>query len=114
MRLASIADRLGERFVRPLAIDRLRALVRPAIDDCRTDRTGQPFEQLEQEVARFTEEPSGVGFELPSWLEALEDEADRLRSPIPNTPDPATHLPRVRLSREDAQTQLDAWETNPS
>jgi hypothetical protein len=114
MRLATIADRLGQRFVGPLAIDRLTALVAPAIDDCHTDQPGQSFQRLEQEVARFTEDPGGVGFEIPSWLEALEDEAARLRSPIPDTPDPATHLPRVRLSREDAQLQLDSWETNPS
>jgi len=114
MRLATVADRLGQRFVHLLAIDRLTALVAPAIEDCRTDQPGQSFQRLEQEVARFTEEPGGVGFELPSWLEALEDEAARLRFPTPDPPDPATHLPRVRLSREDAQRQLDAWEAEPS
>ena len=35
MRLQTVADRLSERFVRPLAIDRLRALVGPAIDELR-------------------------------------------------------------------------------
>ena len=33
MRLPSIADRLGERFVRPLMVDRLCALVEPAMDE---------------------------------------------------------------------------------
>jgi hypothetical protein len=37
MRLPSIADRLAERFVRPLEVDRLAALVRPAIDDSRAE-----------------------------------------------------------------------------
>ena len=40
MRLPSIADRLGERFVRPLVIDRLRALVRPAIERGRRAAAG--------------------------------------------------------------------------
>ena len=117
MRLATVADRLGQRFVGPLAIDRLTALVSPAIDDCRSDRPAESFQRLEQEVARFTEDPGGVGFELPTWLEALEDEAARLRFPTPDAPnllDPATHLPRVRLSRDDAQAQLDAWGAEPS
>ena len=43
MRLPSIAERLGERFIRPLEIDRLRALVRPAADEV---RDGLPPEKL--------------------------------------------------------------------
>jgi hypothetical protein len=35
MRLPTVADRLAERFVRPLVIDRVRALVKPAIDEVR-------------------------------------------------------------------------------
>ena len=38
MRLPSIAEHLGERFVRPLEIDRLCALLRPAIDEIRGGR----------------------------------------------------------------------------
>ena len=33
MRLPSIADRLGERFVRPLVVDRLCALIEPAVEE---------------------------------------------------------------------------------
>ena len=36
MRLPSIAQRLGEQFIRPLEVDQLRALVRPAIDELRS------------------------------------------------------------------------------
>ena len=35
MRLSTVADRLAEQFLQPLAIDRLRALVRPAIEESR-------------------------------------------------------------------------------
>ena len=31
MRMPTVADRLAERFIQPLAIDRIRALVDPAI-----------------------------------------------------------------------------------
>ena len=77
MRLPSIAEHLGERFVRPLEIDRLCALVRPAIDELREGREAAAFRQLEEQIARFTKEPAGAGFELPSWLEALEQEVER-------------------------------------
>ncbi|MCP3983489.1 MAG: hypothetical protein GY723_03825, partial [bacterium] len=43
MRLPSSADRLGDRFVRPLQVDRLRALVQPAIDELREGREQTSF-----------------------------------------------------------------------
>jgi len=114
MRLPSVAERLGQRFVRPLAIDRLCALARPAVEELQDERPLKSFERLEREVARFTEEPGGVGFDVPSWLEALEDEADRARSGAPEAhepPDPAIHVPQVRLTLAEAQRQMDTWQT---
>ena len=35
MRLLTISDRIAERFVRPLTVDQVRALVRPAIEAAR-------------------------------------------------------------------------------
>lgn len=114
MRLPSVADRLGERFVRPLAIDRLCALVRPAIDELRKHRPPASFRLLEREIAQFTNEPSGVGFDVPSWLEALEDEVDRVRSRRPDEEDLldlTTNLPPVRLSVDEVRRQLNRWES---
>jgi hypothetical protein len=113
MRLPSIADRIGERFVRPLAIDRLCALVRPAIEELRGGRAPKSFRRLEKDVARFTRQPSGVGFDVPSWLEALEDEAARVRARVPeerDAQDPAAPVPRTRLSRQEFQRELERWE----
>jgi len=113
MWLPSIAERLGERFVQPLSIDRFCALVRPATEDLQGEPPSRSFERLEQEVARFTREPSGVGFEVPRWLEALEDEVARVRSRAPEEhepEDPTTPIPQVRLSRQEAERQLESWE----
>ncbi|OHB79258.1 MAG: hypothetical protein A2V98_06375 [Planctomycetes bacterium RBG_16_64_12] len=112
MRLPSIAERLGQRFVGRLAIDRLSALVGPAVEELHHGRPLKSFQRLEQEVAHFTEEPSGVGFEVPSWLEALEDEVDRVRSPRspePAAPEPPAPIPQVRLSRERVERELETW-----
>ena len=116
MRLPSIADRLNQRLVRPLAIDRLCALVRPAIEELRSDRPGRSFQRLEQETARFTEDPGGVGFDLPSWLEALENEVQRVRARSAETEDeesqdPSPDLPQVRLSMEEVHEQLESWQS---
>lgn len=108
IRLPSIAERLGERFTRPLAIDRVRGLVAPAIDA--VDRNNQaPFAALRQEIASLGHEPAGAGLDLPDWLEALEDEvtmvrcARRHRQP---SDDILRRVEQVRLSWDDWQQQI--------
>ncbi len=110
MRLPTIADRVGERFLRPLVIDRMRALVAPAIED----PEGNAFEILETESLMLTREPSGVGFEPPAWLVALEDEVRRWRrraSSIDEAQLLQAILPAVDLSIEEVQEQIRGWET---
>ncbi|NUQ62236.1 MAG: hypothetical protein HUU20_07095, partial [Pirellulales bacterium] len=112
MRLPSVGDRLRERFIQPLAIDRVRALVEPSIEELRTGRRQVSFEILEQAVRQFTQEPSGVGFDLPPWLESLEDEVERVRAEAEEGPDPeetAPQAPQARLSLEEARRQLEQW-----
>ena len=77
MRLSSIAARLAERFVRPLVVDGLRALVAPAIEEIRGGGPGEAFRRLESEIRELAEQPAGSGVEVPPWLAALEDEATR-------------------------------------
>ncbi len=112
MQLPSVADRLRERFIQPLTIDRVRALVEPAIEELRTGQRPVSFKMLERLVEQLTEEPSGVGFDLPDWLQALEDEVERVRAQVWEGLDPenaTADVPQVRLSLEEAQGQLDAW-----
>jgi len=113
MRLPSIADRLGERFVRPLDVDRLCARVRPAIQELRGEGPSASFAQLEREVAQFTQEPSGVGFDVPPWLEALEDEVQQVRLRTSDEDDPwdmLGHVPQAKLSVKELEQQMDEWE----
>jgi hypothetical protein len=117
MRLPSIADRLAERFVRPLEVDRLAALVRAAIEGSREQTVaGGPasppsaaFARLEQGVGQFTREVCGAGFDVPAWLEALEMEADRVLADRPEEeelPGPDLPVPEVRLPREEVRRQI--------
>lgn len=109
MRLPSIAERLEEKFVRPLLIDRLRALLYPASEERRCGETTPSFELLRAEIDRLTAEPAGVGFEAPRWLEALEDEVEILR--LGNTEedeplDPNLPIPEAQLSIQDVHRQI--------
>ncbi len=113
MQLPSIADRLGERFVRPLVVDRLRSLVAPAVKERLTGGKTPSFDLLETEIAKLTADPSGVGFEIPSWLDALEEEAVRVSTPGPEENDilhPYPALPEIRLTLKAAQRQISEWD----
>jgi hypothetical protein len=111
MRMPTIADRLGERFVRPMIVDRIRALVRPAIDEVRRPAPHPVFEMLERETEALAGESTGVGFDIPVWLLALEEEVDRARQPTHRhnyDKEIAEAIGSVALSRKQVEEQLKA------
>jgi hypothetical protein len=82
MRMPTVADRLGDRFIKPMTIDRMRALVRPAMRQLSLSFDGKntpAFDLLVQEARLMAREPTGVGFEAPPWLVALEEEVERVQ-----------------------------------
>lgn len=79
MRMPTVADRLQERFTRPMTIDRMKALVGPAIRHFRaTGVANSSFDLLIEECKLMMEQPTGVGLDVPQWLAALEEEVDRV------------------------------------
>lgn len=117
MRLPTVADRLAERFIRPLSIDRVRALIKPAMDDLRASQGGAGIELLIQEIDELTQEPTGVGLDVPAWLASLEQEVEdnRRAGLLSSRPSPATvPLPQAKLTREEVQRQLTDWELRPN
>jgi hypothetical protein len=79
IRLATIADRLEERFVKPMAIDRLCALIAPSLRQARDRFDRDEPCPLEEELRPFADTPSGVGLDVPLWLARLEHELQRVR-----------------------------------
>jgi hypothetical protein len=109
MRLPSIAARLAERFVRPLVVDGLRALVAPAIEEIRQGGPGEAFLRLESEIRELAEQPAGSGVEVPPWLAALEAEAARVQVEDDEhdaEADLCARVRSVRLTLADVQRQL--------
>jgi hypothetical protein len=80
MRMATIVDRLEERFVRPMALDRLCALVEPAMVEAREFLDTDKPCPLEDELEPFAAHPSGVGLDMPPWIQRLEDELERVKT----------------------------------
>ena len=112
MRMPTVADRLAERFVRPLTIDRIRALVALAIEEARQGGESPKFEMLQHDTNYLTREPTGVGLDVPAWLVALDEEVeDVLQADYQGCPQGklACTMPPVLLTYEEANAQLDAW-----
>jgi hypothetical protein len=107
VRLPSIAERLSERFTRPLAIDRVRALIGPAVAAAGTCNR-EPFTALQEEIASLSSEPAGAGLDLPDWLAALEEEVSmvRCRRRHQAGDDAPRRIEQVRLSWEQWQRQI--------
>ena len=80
VRLATVGDRLREGFVKPLALDRLCALIEPAVHEARQSGERPAFERLRRELHPFTATPTGAGLDVPQWLRRLEGEVQRVRA----------------------------------
>ncbi len=112
VRLGTVSDRLGERFVKPLALDRLAALIEPSMNETRRDGPRPAFARLREELAAYTATPAGVGLDVPYWLRRLEMEVHRVQATqttIAVLAESFFRVPRRPLAYEDLQRQLREW-----
>ena len=116
MWLPSVHERLNERFIRPLQIARMCGLVPDAIREARDETGHEAFDELEEQIELFAKEPLGVGYEMPEWLSALQDEVMATHVDIEDAEageskkDDAYNLPptipQIRLSRSELDRQI--------
>ncbi len=113
VRLRSVADRLQERFVKPLALDRLCALIGPVLAEVEQAGDGAALARLERELEPHAQEPTGAGLDVPHWLRRLEAEVQRVRtarSAVAQLAEEFFRVPRLRLTQADLLEQLRRWE----
>ena len=119
VRLNTIADRLNERFIKPLALDRLCALIEASMLSAQRGEELQPtapFVRLRQEIDAYTSTPVGVGLDVPHWLRRMEMEVNRVQATQTTVALLAEHffrIPRHALSHDELQQQLREWEHPP-
>jgi hypothetical protein len=112
VRLGTVADRLGERIVKPLALDRLAALIEPAMNEARRESPWPAFARLREELPAYTATPSGVGLDVPYWLRRLEMEVHRVQATqttIAVLAENFFRVPRRPLAYDELQRQLREW-----
>jgi hypothetical protein len=113
MRLRTVGDLLQERFVKPLALDRLCALIEPAMEEARVPEGGPSFTRLERELQPLTASPTGVGLDVPQWLRQLQQEVQRVRAAqttIAALAEGFLRVPQRSLSLDDLKRQLQEWD----
>ena len=110
MHLATIADRVKERFAGPFAIDRLCALVEPAMEQAKDGGTGK---ELEEAVKPFASVPTGVGLDLPVWLRRMQEEVGRVenaQTALASLAETLYQIPKIAVSLNDLQQQMEGWD----
>jgi hypothetical protein len=113
VRLGTVSDRLNERFIKPLTLDRLCALIEPSMVEARRPGDRTAFARLQQELAAYTATPTGVGLDVPFWLRRLEMEVHRVQATHTTIAMLAEHffrVPRKPLAFDELQQQLRDWD----
>ncbi|MFP6649379.1 MAG: hypothetical protein VB817_07950, partial [Pirellulaceae bacterium] len=110
MQMQTVADMLGEGFVRQMMIDQIRAFVSPAMKEAERGGPAPRFDSLERETDLLMQQPGGAGLDLPNWLGALEDEVLFQQDPswrYEQEDRLSKIVPRITMSCEDVLEQLD-------
>jgi len=116
VRLGTVSDRLQERFVKSLALDRLASLIDPCLQEARRiDREeNRPFfVRFQEELRDYTKQPIGVGLDVPFWLVRLGGEVTRVkavRSDLAQLVENFFKVQRIPMTLVDLQKHLQEWE----
>ncbi|MCA8999400.1 MAG: hypothetical protein KDA80_20565, partial [Planctomycetaceae bacterium] len=119
MRMPTIVDQFNERFVKPLAVNRILALVHQAAEDARagSHEDSPAFHNLHEQVDDYLEDSWGSGVDLPEWLRLLEKEVVDAIQPEeggrPGTEAELEILP-VPVSKAQFRDQVRIWRSSLS
>lgn len=78
--MKSVQDRLSERFVAPMAINKLCAYLEPSIGEARSGGETPVFHEFLKLAEEFSQKNTGTGFEPPRWLEEIDEEVQKYRT----------------------------------
>lgn len=117
MQLPGITDLLKERFVKPLSLDKILALVQPVMSEARLPPGEQrSFQWLEKEIQEYLKNSSGSGVDVPVWLQALENEVEHAEMLAPgegSRREKLSPVPFIPVPLADFVLQLKDWEKKP-
>lgn len=112
--MPTIRDHLNQRFVKPLAVNRMLALVKQSVRDAaRGADESAAFERLQTEITSYLENSWGSGVDIPAWLRTLnqevEDASTRDRATRPGA-EAELDTPQEAITLRDFKHQLRHWQ----
>lgn len=113
MQMPTIADHVHERFVQPMCVDKMRALVQPTMSESEQGENSPALAALKAEIDSISDEMSGAGLDPPNWLLALEEEVHCIQHPDLDTDNLqilAQTLPAVPLRCERIEAEISQWD----
>ncbi len=116
MRLRSLADRLSERFVRPLVLHRLLSQVGPTMSAESEATRQERFASLRAGIESYGREAAGSVMEIPEWLHQLANEVAAHAHPVSESMEPvagrgdSTRATTVTTDLKALRRQLEMWE----
>lgn len=107
--LPTVADRLNERFLKPLAVNRMLTLVEPAMSNDPT--ASRRFARLQEEIRAYMHDQTGSAIDIPQWLQDIEREVSRLEAPADyiKSPELELRLPICLVTEKEVRDQLQSW-----
>ena len=116
VRIPSLADHLNERFVKPLAVNRMLALVphclRFSEQTGEIEENAEAFAKLQAEIEQYQRNTVGAGIDVPEWLRSLDQEADKLADHLADEEyqaEASSHRAAVQIKLQDLKHQLTNW-----
>ena len=112
--LPGVADRINERFTKPLAVNRMLALIKPTMRPRQDDTKAlEKFERLRREIESYMEDTAGSAIDIPLWLQDVSREVNRLEAPADyiRPPELELRLPILICQEPSIREQLDTWST---
>ncbi len=112
VKLPALNDLIGERFVKPLAINRMVALVRQTMEETDETKRREFFDDLRVQIENYQDGTYGTGLEVPEWLRMLEQEVRNYEFPEHVLHDPYGKelITPVTVNLREMRRQLRMWD----
>jgi hypothetical protein len=113
MHMPTIYDHVNQRFIKPLAVNRMLAHVDRSVRDAGAGRkTSTAFRRLRKEIDVYLEDSWGSGVDVPAWLRTLQQEVDDVLHPAEGGrpgAEASLEFAPVVLGIRDVRQQLRRW-----
>ena len=112
VKLPALNDHIGERFVKPLAINRMLALVRQIMEETDELRRREYFDDLRVQIENYQDGTYGTGLEVPEWLRMLDQEVRNFEFPemVMHDPYGKELITPVTVNLREMRRQLKVWD----